>query len=110
MIRTVLGLALLFGSATARAAPADDAEDMRCLIVAVELADNADKELSDAGTMMTTYFLGRLDGRSPAANLEQLLIQEATRLTEADKERLLIACLAQLELRGKQMEALGERL
>ena len=110
MIRTTIGMALLLSASAAVAAPADDAEDMRCLIVAAELADNQDSEIAEAGTLMTTYFLGRLDGRSPGANLEELLLREAAAMTDDDRQRLLIACSAQLELRGKQMEALGARL
>lgn len=110
MIRAMIGVALLFTASLAAAAPADDAEDARCLIVAAELADSDDDELEEAGTIMTMYFLGRLDGRSPGANLETLIVREAAAMSEDDKERLLIACSAQLELRGKQMEALGSRL
>ena len=110
MIRTMIGAAMLAAAAAAPATPADDAADMRCLIVAAELADNGDKEIEEAGTLMTIYFLGRLDGRSPGANLEEMLIREAGAMSEEDRQRLLISCSAQLELRGKQVEALGNRL
>ena len=110
MIRPLMTIVLLMSAATAAAAPDDDVDDIRCLIVAAELADNGDKEIAEAGTLMTTYFLGRLDGRSPGANLEQLITREAPALTDEDKQKLLVACSAQLELRGEQMEALGARL
>jgi NaMN:DMB phosphoribosyltransferase len=110
MIRTILAAALLAAASAAGAATAEDAEDMRCLIVAAELAEDDDSEAAEAGTIMTMYFLGRIDGRSPGANLEEILVREALEMSEADKQRLLISCSTQLEVRGKQMEALGSRL
>lgn len=111
MLPRLIGFSLLAAlSAAAVAAPSDDADDVRCLIVAAELGDSKDKELEQAGSIMTMYYLGKLDGRSPGTDLEALVARQASAMGEEEKERLLIACSAQLELRGKQLEAVGERL
>ena len=84
--------------------------DMRCLIVSFELADNKDKELETAGLLASQYFLGRIDGRSPEADFEALLVREAERMTEAEKSGLIASCLKQIEDRNKLLEALGTKV
>ncbi len=112
MIRlTMIGAALALPTA-AWAAPAaeENAKDMRCLIVASELADSKDKETETAGLIASQYFLGRIDGRSPGIDLEPLLIQEAEKLTDAERPALLTACGKQIEDRGRYLEAVGKRI
>ena len=111
MFSRIVGFSILAAvSMAALAAPGDDADDVRCLIVAAEMSDSKDKDLEEAGSIMTMYYLGKLDGRSPGTDLEALVLRQASGIREDDKERLLIACSAQLELRAKQLQAIGERL
>ena len=96
------GMALLFASAAA-ASPDVDSADVRCFLVAAEMADTKDKEVQSAASIMMFYYLGRIDGRDPKANVEALIEQEAARLTDADKKQLLTSCSAEVKLRGKQL-------
>ena len=107
MIRAALALTLALSSTALFAAPADDEADMRCFLVSADMADSKDAETKNAGSVMMFYFLGRLDGRNPNVDLKQLLVREAERMSDADKEKLLVSCSGKVEQRGKQLEALG---
>jgi hypothetical protein len=100
------GLTILFAAAAA-AAPAVDSADVRCFLVTAEMADTKDKEVETAASIMMFYYLGRIDGKDPAANIEALVEQEAARLTDAEKKQLLATCSAQVERRGKQLSGGG---
>jgi hypothetical protein len=83
-------------------APADN-EDIRCFIVAAEMADTQDREVQAGASIMLFYFLGKLDGRNANEDLKALIEREAPLLTEADRVQLTTSCSAILEARGKQL-------
>ncbi len=62
------------------------------------------------GCWPRNIFLGRLDGRSQTTDFEALLVQEAARVTDAEKSDLVTACLKQLEDRNKLLETVGNKL
>ena len=103
MIRSIAAASLLFVSTSALAADADDVADARCILVAGEMADTKDKEAEEAGSVMLFYYLGRIDGRNPRADVGKLIAQAAERLSEKEKEQVLAACAAQVETRGNQL-------
>jgi hypothetical protein len=108
MIRLALAFALLTASGSGLAAPTDDEADMRCFIVSAEMADSKDKEEETAGSIMLFYYLGKLDGRNPSADLKALLTKEAERMTEAEKQQILASCSSKVEQRGKDLASIGD--
>lgn len=108
MIAMVLAAAVPLPAA---AAPSEaDRSDVRCLVVSYHLAGNADKEVSNAGILVSQYYLGRLDGRSPGIDLEAAIEAESKGMDEARMKALLQSCGAAVEKRGKDIEAIGARL
>jgi hypothetical protein len=87
-----------------------DRADIRCLIVSYQLASNADAEIKNAGIIVSQYYLGLLDGRSPGLDLEALIEAESKGIDEAQMKALLQRCGSQVEKRGKEIEAIGARL
>lgn len=90
-------------AAQASPAPADQRGDIRCFLVAAEMADTQDKEVQAAASIMLFYFLGKLDGRNAEANLEAAIEREAEQLSDADKQALAASCSKKVEERGKQL-------
>ncbi len=94
----------------AAAPTAEDRADGRCLIVSYLLADNQDAEIKNAAVIISQYYLGRLDGRSPGLDIEALIEAETEALDDAQVQALLQSCGAAVEKRGKEIEAMGARL
>lgn len=109
-IMTMLLAASLPMLAAAAPPGAEDRADVRCLVVAYHLAGNEDKEISQAGILISQYYLGRLDGRSPGLDLEAAIEAETKGMDDAQMKALLERCGAEVEKRGKDVEALGTRL
>lgn len=107
MFGAAAGLGLLLVSAGAAAAPPVDSADVRCFLVAAEMSDTKDKAVETAASIMMFYYLGRIDAKDPAANVEALVEQEVARLTDADKKQLLASCSAQVQRRGKELSGGG---
>lgn len=64
-------------------AHADDAEntaDARCVIVGGQLASSPDPAQRSMAGLLLTYYIGRLDGRTPGLNLERLIAEERGKL------------------------------
>jgi len=107
MIRAGLALLLALAPTAAMAGPEEDAADVRCVVIGAEMSQDKDPDTSKGGSVILFYFLGRLDARSPTADLKALITQEATRMAAADKGRIATDCAAKVQARGKQLEALG---
>jgi len=50
--------------------------DVRCVIIGIKLAGMTDVSRQSAGTMLTLYYIGRLEGRAPKVDLEDLIFKE----------------------------------
>lgn len=93
------------------AAPLDveTRKDVRCLIVVGQLSKSEDPELRDAGRVASQYFLGRIDGRAPALDLEAAIAAEGAAAV-ADQKDLFLYCGELMKKRGAEVEAIGNRL
>lgn len=110
MTRTVLTLFAALLSQTALAAPADDQADIRCLILSGQMADSEVPEQKTAGSIMLFYYLGRIDGRNPSADLVKLIKEETEQMTEERQQQLLQSCSARLDQRGKLLSSIASQL
>ena len=87
-------------SAHAQTTPSDPRDaDMHCALVGMAMVGSASEENSQmarAGTLMTFYYVGRLQGRAPNDNVSSALRQLAPTLTlqqlEVDRPR----CVAEI--------------
>jgi hypothetical protein len=85
-------------------------KDVRCFVAVGMLGQQKDENVRSAAMLAAQYFLGRIDGRAPAADLEDLVAREAPTLTEAETGQLLRQCGALMEKRGKDVVGVGEKL
>ena len=84
--------------------------DVQCVAVGARLSGSQNQAQSQAGEMLLIYFLGRIDGRSPHADLEALVEQEAKKMTATDFADWARRCGAEFSARGEQFTQIGKNL
>jgi hypothetical protein len=105
-VLAVTGLVLL--PVQARAQDAETIADVRCAIVGINFAGMPDASHQTAGTMLSLYYIGRLNGRAPKLNVEDLLIKEIKAMTPADYESEARRCGASLSEKGQEIARIGK--
>lgn len=108
----MLAVALLLGS-LAQTVPALDPVtfDIRCFIAASQLQLRAaDANVRANATAAGIFFLGRVDARLPAAEIEERVFREGMALQGADLRPLLQSCGAFMQERGRVMSEIGTRI
>jgi hypothetical protein len=106
MLVLILGLA----SMSVGAQEAVNVADIRCVVVGMKLTGATDSPDQSRGFLLTLYYLGRLDGRSPKLDIERLIIEEARRMSEADYGSEERRCGAALAEKGRQITEIGKHL
>lgn len=113
--RNLLAL-LAISTATAAAMPAraidsDDLTlDVRCMLVGANFAQGTDPALKSAGTMLSLYFMGKITGRQPDANLADLLTKQAGLMEGTDLRPEAQRCGNELTEAGARMKELGAEM
>lgn len=105
-LNLLMGILML----TSMQASAQDAEtiaDIRCLIVGVKLAGMADPAQRLTGTMASLYYVGRLDGRVPTLDIEDLIIKEIAVMTTSDYGSEAKRCGASITDKGQEITRIG---
>jgi len=107
-----LSLAALACVAAPAARAADDAAaaDLKCMVVAAALSQNADPGLKSAGAMTGIYYLGRLDGRTPNLDLETRLRATISQMTPQELVPEIQRCGQQVQARLKSAGQIGSRM
>ena len=114
---TLSALAVLLCSLSADAeAPDADASsratsaDVRCMIVATQMGQVPGAAAQTAGLLAMYYYLGRLEGRAPDADLATLIEDEVRTWTAADNQSERMRCGSEITAMGKRLQVIGERL
>ena len=84
--------------------------DVRCVAVGMKLAGAANSADQSRGFLLTLYYLGRLDGRVPKLDIENLLIAEGSKMTSSDDASEAKRCGARLAVKGEQITKIGKDL
>ena len=104
-------LALLTAATGARAqSKAPDAEDLQCLVVTFIMADSKDEGTKTAGALGAFYFLGKLQAKTPNADLDKPILDLAPKLTAETIKTFGERCGAELKAESQAINALSERL
>ncbi len=98
--------ALCLGGAHARAD--DTTDDVRCFIVAIQLAGSNQPEIHESGLMGQLYWMGKLDGRTPGLNFEDRVMAELPGMTGDLFRSELKRCTAELSKRGLAEAEMGK--
>ncbi len=91
-----------------RAQDAGTIADIRCVIVGVSFAGMADQSRQSAGMMLSLYYIGRLNGRVPKLDIEDLLIKEMNAMTPSDYASEAKRCGASLTDKGREITRIGQ--
>jgi hypothetical protein len=114
-MRRLLALICLLPTILGPSFAADDPNsetiaDIHCLAVGLRISQLPDASQKSAGMMATLYYMGRLDGRTPNLDLENLIVQEVPKLNDATFRAEAVRCGNGLTVRGKQITEMGEHL
>jgi hypothetical protein len=101
-------LALL--SVQARSQAVETITDVRCVVVGMRLAGMVNSPQHSAGMALVLYYIGRLDGRVPKLDIEDLMIKEITRMTNVDYDSETKRCEGGLTKRGQGIAQIGKDL
>ncbi|HEY0646861.1 hypothetical protein [Phenylobacterium sp.] len=106
----ILAAALaLTGLGPAKAQPlTPDQADARCLMVLQFIS--RDPKQQDQAAKGIFFYLGRLSARGPTARIEGLMRTEAPKLQAQVAQTELARCAAELNARGKELQAVNQRL
>jgi hypothetical protein len=112
LLAGLVSLLLIGGSTAALASPdANTAKpDVDCLVVSMNLLDSTDPTISKAAAIAMFYWLGKLDGRDPSFDLENIVTDELQSMTPERTRATAFRCGAEMEKRGQSLREIGERL
>jgi hypothetical protein len=99
---------LILSSLQARAQDTESISDVRCVLVGMKFVQMTDPSLHEAGNMLTMYYIGRLDGRVPSLDIEELIVREVSQMTTADYGSEAKRCGASLSGKGQQITRIGK--
>jgi hypothetical protein len=105
----LLAAMLMFVPLQVRAQDADTTGDIRCVVVALRISTMPAAPQQSA-VMLALYYIGRLDGRAPKLDLEDLIIKELGKMTAADYASEAQRCGGSLTEKGQQITKIGQDL
>ena len=105
----VISSSLAVAVPRAEAANPQTIADVQCMVVGARLSESADQRQRMSGEMLLTYFLGRIDGRSPSADLEALM-KRVGKMSESDFGRAAKRCGTEFSARGAEIVRIGKSL
>lgn len=96
----------------AGANPADmqTVADAQCMVIGARLSASTDPQQKVPGQMILMYYLGRIDGRSPNADLKTLIGTETRKMTATDVQNAASRCGKQFAARGEAIVRIGKSL
>ena len=109
---TLPAVVLCMLAAVVRADPAttQTMADAQCMVVGARLSASSDPQQRVPGQMILMYYLGRIDGRSPNADLESLIKTETQKMTTSDLESAAGRCGKEFSARGEEIVRIGKSL
>jgi len=99
---------VMFWAVQARAQDAETIADIRCIVVGFRMSQLPNPAQQTAGTMAALYYIGRLEGRMPNLDIEELMITEIGRMTATDYDSEAKRCGSHLMDKGQQITRFGK--
>lgn len=111
IVRAIICAALASGLLVkAYATDRQSSVDVRCILVAMHMASSGVPVQRGAAMMVAMYYFGRLDDRSPHADIEQLIETEAGKMTLAELRASAARCGKALEEKSHEFARIGADL
>ena len=83
---------------------------MHCLLMASVVIQNKDPSIAEIGKLAGIYWMGRVNGAYPNANLSQQLGAQVRTMQGTDLKAEAERCDAEMKARGVQMQEAGKAL
>jgi len=84
--------------------------DVSCVVVCIRASSDSNATRQLAGMMTALYYLGRLDGRSSQANIDQQISVKIKSMTDLEFRSEAIRCGDALNSKGKWVQQIGSSL
>ena len=91
----------------ARATDQRTMSDIRCIVVAIKMRAGGGSAQKASAAMITLYYLGRLDGRTPGLDVAGLISKEAGKMNAADLRSDATRCGRVLVEKGREIQSIG---
>src|ERR1700677_1351478 len=108
VLKFAVALALACGFWVNAALADDTSDDLKCLAVSLNMSASDDPDVQSVGMLSTMYWMGRLDGRTPALDLEKQMKDAADGMKPADMQTEAARCAQALKTRGDLLTKMGE--
>lgn len=109
-VSAVVASCAMFGVAHAEEIANRTDADVSCLVASLHLMNSAVPEQSQAGLASFLYWLGRVDGGAPGLDLETQIAGLSPSFTDAHLNAELVRCGTEMQTRGAEVQAIGNRL
>lgn len=100
-------LALLVSCSTALAAGDTQADDVRCMIVSMDLPKEQSETAPTAAMISVMFYLGRIEGRDPSYDVKQAIGAQMAIMTADDRRKEGKRCIKEMLEKGAAAEQLG---
>jgi hypothetical protein len=101
-------------SVAAAAAPAtlsaEQEGSVRCLVLSAQISSSQDKTEAQAGLYSTLYWMGRVNGGLPGADLQSTIVRLLPAMTAEQMKSDGPRCGAEMKARGEEMQHIGAAL
>lgn len=101
-------LALTCGFWVSAAQADETSDDIKCLAVSLDLSSSQDPDDQALGILSTMYWMGRLDGRTPALDLDKQMQAGAFDMRPADEKAEVARCAQVMNTRGPLLTKIGQ--
>lgn len=111
--RGLISAAIMLGGLLATAATAQSDEttnDIRCLVVGLNLAQSQNAAARGASVLMAIYYMGRLEGRDPMLELDARITDEVLKMSTLDVQSEARRCGGELKAKGEAIAEMGKKL
>ncbi|MES2253744.1 MAG: hypothetical protein V4559_01740 [Pseudomonadota bacterium] len=111
MKKMILGAAfaaMAMGTAPAHADA--NSEDVRCLIIFMQMSNASAQAAQTGGLIGSFYYMGKLDGRLQGMDLEKLILTEVSQMSEVSFKADAKRCGDDMTKRGQAAADLGKAL
>jgi hypothetical protein len=107
---TAVSFCMLATTARADSVNTQTAADAQCMVIGARLSASSDPQQRVPGQMILMYYLGRIDGRSPHADLTGLIKSQTQKMTESDLKSAAGRCGKEFSARGNDIVRIGSSL
>jgi hypothetical protein len=85
----------------------DTVADARCVVIGLKIAGMVDASRQSAGTMLALYYIGRLEGRVPELEIEDLIVNEVQKMMPSEFDAETKRCGLGLSKKGLEITKIG---